>query len=251
MKFLMIGILLYFNTAVLSQTTINQTASTQGIDLVEMSFKYPEMIKITTWDKDEIRITGSVMINNGESDDAFKLDISRKDGKLVVTSAIENLESLPKRIMIKRDGEKYYFDTDDFKDKEIQVFLDEKGGGHQYQMHGVIKEIELEIKVPRRVALSIEAKYGLVELSDVPAPVEIVSKYGGIDITLPASSPRNITARIEFGELFSDLDLTLDRSASSSGEYYKWTTVVAALSGGGAKCNLESKYGNLYIRGTN
>jgi len=241
--------LLLIGVSVLAQTPVNKSLSTAGASEIRMNFKYPELIKISTWDKNEVSVTGRASINNGLNDDAFKLGLE-KDGSVInITSNIENLDKLPQKIMIKKDGMKYFFDTDNINDPKIKAFHEEHGdGNYQYQMHGVIKEIKLEIKVPKSIKLNIQSKYGLVEATNVTAAVTIDAKYGGIDISLPNASSRSLTARTKYGELYSDLDLEVDRSQSASGQYYKWTTVVAKLNGGGTDCLLESKYGNVYIR---
>ena len=231
-----------------AQQKINQTHSTAGINEIKMVFKYPELIKITTWERQEISITGEAMINRGEHNDAFKLEVLKDDGILSISSIIENLSDLPNRIMISRDGEKYYFPTDDFQDPKVQEFLKNADKKYDYQMHGVIKEIQLEIKVPNSIVLDIVAKYGLVELKNIMAPVTVEAKYGGIDMTLPASANKKLTARTKYGEIFSDLELNVDSELSESGTYHKWTNIVALLNQGGPKCYLESKYGNVYIR---
>ncbi len=38
---------------------------------IAMNFDYPEMIRVSAWDKNEISISGSVQINGGENDDAL------------------------------------------------------------------------------------------------------------------------------------------------------------------------------------
>ncbi|MEP2772793.1 MAG: hypothetical protein ABJH05_11630 [Fulvivirga sp.] len=248
MKNSLVIILCLLSVSSFSQKQINVSQSTAGVKSVVMDFKYPELIVITTWDKDEIVISGKSNINNGENDEAFKLNIEKEGDQLTIRSEIENLEDLPKRIMIKRNGEKYYFDTDDFHDPKIKAFLEEKGGGHQYQMHGVIKEITLEIKVPKTIFLDVRAKYGLVEIKNVLNALVVDAKYGGIDISLQTNSPRDIVAKTKHGEMFSDLDMQINPKESEHNQYYKWTSISAKLSGGGPKCSLESKYGNIYIR---
>lgn len=230
------------------QKQINTSKSTSGIQKIVMDFKYPEHITVSNWDKDEIVITGKAKINNGENDEAFKLSLSSAGGIITVKSIIEDIENLPKRIVIRRDDVDYYFPTDKSHDPKIQEFLAEGNGDHQYQMHGVIKEITLDIKVPKNVALQINAKYGLVEVKNISNEMEVDAKYGGVDVSLPTSAPRNIVAKTKYGEMFSDLDMQINPKESTHSQYYSWTTISAQLSGGGPKCSLESKYGNIYIR---
>ena len=228
------------------QQQIAVSKSASGIDKITMDFKYPELITLSAWDKNEVSISGKAKINNGENDEAFKLNVEDVDGQLKISSLIENIESLPKRIVIRRGGIDYFFPTDNIDDPEVRQFL--ANGDHQYQTYGVIKEITLDIKVPRNIAIELNAKYGLVEVIDLDNPLVVDAKYGGADVSFSPNSPRNIKAKTKFGEMFSDLDMTINTDKSDHGQYFKWTTISAQLAGGGTSCILESKYGNLYLR---
>lgn len=240
--------LISISGSLFAQKNLNKSIDANDTRTIHMDFKYPETIKISSWDKPEVQITGHVMINNGENDEAFTINYEKESTDLYISSEIKGLDELPKRIMIRKDGENYYFPTDDYNDPKVQQFLKENGDNHQYQMHGVIKEITLDILVPRNTELKVVAKYGLVELKDITAPVEVDAKYGGIDLSISPTLSRNVTARTKFGEIYSDLDFKVDKELSEGGEYFKWTTVAAQLNGGGTKCLLTSKFGNVYIR---
>src|SRR5690349_4941008 len=92
-----------------AQTQINKTIPVKSGQTVNMVFDYPELIKISTWDKNEISITGEVSINGGESDDAFEL-ITDNSGSLVsIRNEIRNMKSLPQRVTVKINGQKMTF----------------------------------------------------------------------------------------------------------------------------------------------
>ena len=67
--------LLILITGVLAvgQTPVNKSYPVTAGQKISMRFDYPEMVRVTTRDKNEISITGTVSINGGESDDAFEL----------------------------------------------------------------------------------------------------------------------------------------------------------------------------------
>ncbi len=248
MKTILIICLCFTCLSGFGQRQIELTKGAAGIEKISFDFKYPELITLSAWDNDEIEITGQVKINNGENDEAFKIEIEEADNQIYVKSTIEDLENLPKRILIRREGVDYYFPTNEMNDPTIQKFLNEGDGEHQYQMHGVIKEITLSIKVPKNKQIEIHAKYGLVEISNLDSPLMVNAKYGGVDVSLHPDKARNITAKTKFGELYSDLDMVIDANASKHSQYYNWTSISAQLAGGGTPCTLESKHGNVYIR---
>ena len=104
--FILLGL---FAGTLAAQTAINKTVSVQSGQKIRMNFDYPELIKVSTWDKNEISIQCSVSINNGENDDAYKLDITTEGNSISIRNEIKNMEDLPHRITVIRDGEKTVF----------------------------------------------------------------------------------------------------------------------------------------------
>ena len=64
-----------------AQTNISRTFPVKGSQNVELKFDYPE-VKISTWNKNEIQITGIVNINDNENNDAFKI-VETKNGNTI------------------------------------------------------------------------------------------------------------------------------------------------------------------------
>ena len=56
-----------------AQTALHESIAVRPGQTIDLHFDYPELITVTTWDKNEISIQGQVSINGGENDDAFKL----------------------------------------------------------------------------------------------------------------------------------------------------------------------------------
>ena len=69
MKMKLILLFILLTVKVYSQTEVNKTIAFQQGQTISMHFDYPELIKVSTWDKNEISITGTVTINGGENDD--------------------------------------------------------------------------------------------------------------------------------------------------------------------------------------
>ena len=237
--------LCYSNTH--AQRILNEKITPRTGQNIKFYFKYPEFVKVTTWDRSEIEITGSVRINNGRNDDAFALEIEDDEDILFISSTIKNLDQLPKMMMIKRGDTKYYFDSTQEHDKALQQLREAHGeDSYGYSTHGVIKEITLEIKIPANSAFTIESKFGMLEMTDISAPVTAISKFGGIDMSLSPNSKKNIELTTKFGEVYTDLDLDIEKSGNY--QPHKWNTIYSKLNGGGETCQLESKFGNIYLR---
>src|SRR5687767_13616157 len=104
-------LLLVVGQACLAQTAISKSFPVSAGQKVNLYFDHPELVKVSTWDKNEVAVTGTVSINSGENDDAFGLTSSVSGGTTYIRGEMINLKSLPHRITIYRDGQKITFKT--------------------------------------------------------------------------------------------------------------------------------------------
>ena len=241
------GILCFCLSAVPAQRVFNESVFPRDGQQVSFYFEYPELVTVTTSDRADIAITGSIRINNGRNDDAFTLEINDEGETMFIASTIKNLEELPKMLMIKRGDTKYYFDNTEEHDQALQQFKEQYGqNSYGYSSHGVIKEITLQIDLPADLPFTIESKFGMLEISGVNTPIKAISKFGGIDMSLPPDSKRNLEVNTRFGAVYTDLDLVIEKT--NPPPPHQWSTIHGKLNGGGQKCHLESKFGNIYLR---
>jgi hypothetical protein len=224
-----------------AQTQVNKSIPVQSGQKITFTFDYPKMIRISTWDKAEISIQGTVNINNGENDDAFELQTSTTDNVVTVKNIIRDMKSLPQRITIVRDGQKMMF-----RDKEaLKKYQEEHGKSYECQSRGVDMEIVLEIKVPRNVETKIESVYGMLEIKDFTGPLTALSTYGGVDAAVKEKSMGELVAETNYGQIYSNLDIKFTDENSKEENFH---TYVSAKPGAGPRYSFESKYGNVYLR---
>lgn len=229
-----------------AQTKVDKTVPIKSSQKLVLNFDYPE-VKLQTWDKNEVSIRGTASINHGEHDSAFGLETSNSSSEVTITSQLKNKESIPKRIVIKKGDQEFFFKTDNFRSPEVQKFLEENGRDYSYQSHGIIQEIKLIVFVPRNIETVVHSKYGIVEVSDFDGPLAVDSKYGGVDVSIVAASTGQLTARSQYGEILSNLDTRFDQQPTGEKGDKRWTEVSAKL-GKGPRYDFESKYGNVYLR---
>jgi hypothetical protein len=227
-----------------AQTAVQQSIPVQSGQTIQLHFDYPELIKITTWDKNEISIQGTVSINQGEHDDAFVLKHTVSGNVVTVRNEIRDMETLPQRYTIMRNGQKITFPTKE----AMKKYQQENGGGYDMISSGLDMKIILEIKVPRQTATRVTSVYGMVEVRAFQGPITVDATYGGVDAAVTEKSTGEITAETNFGEIFSNLDV---RFAGNKDDPEAFHLFVAAIPGTGPKYALESKYGNVYIRKAN
>lgn len=239
-------LLVFLCPALLAQRNIEKKVTVPTGQTLSLEFDYPELIKVYTSTTNELIIKGKVSINRGENDEAFELKQEQSGNVIRIISALRDKDKLPKRLMLKKGDQEYYFKTDNYNSPEVQKFLEENGNEYTYMNNGIIMDIELEVYLPKGVSTTIDAKYGMVEVLSCDAPLTVLARYGGVDVTVPAKGISQLNARTRHGEIYSNL---LEKPVTN--EFGKghdnWTAVSYTL-GSGHKVDLESKYGKVYLR---
>ncbi|MBS1559066.1 MAG: hypothetical protein JST69_10115 [Bacteroidetes bacterium] len=239
MKIFFITLFLLVINKVYSQTELNKTIAVQAGQKITMQFDYPELIKVSTWDKNEILITGSVSINGGENDNAFTLESFSAQNEVNITGKIKDLKNLPHRITIRNKDEKIIFKTK----ADYKKYVAEKGHEFNQQNWGADIAIFLTIKVPKNVNTKVLSTYGTIEVKDFVGSLVAESTYGGVDAALVEASVGNVKATTDFGQIYTNLNFKFNE-----GTFEDFHTVVNANLGNGSNYSFESKYGNVYLR---
>jgi hypothetical protein len=225
--------------AAAAQTPINKTVPFTKGQTIRMKFDYPG-VKISTWEGNEIVIGGTVSINNGEHDDAFKINVKTSSNAIVITSEIENMDKIPHRITI-HDGDQKIV----FKNKaEWQKYQETHGRGTNVNM-GIDMDIKLEIKVPRNVETDVEVVYGMVEIPEFTGPLTVQATYGGVDASLTEKNIGELIAETNYGNIYTNLDMKVNQDNAREEDFH---TLVRANLGTGPRYKFESPYGNVYLR---
>lgn len=239
MKIVGVILISLFTGALAAQTPINKTYPVTGAQRISLRFDYPKLVKVSTWDKNEISITGSVSINGGENDDAFELLQSTSGNMIYIENKIRNLKELPHRITVTNNGEKITFKTR----ADYQKYCEEHGRNFNQRSEGVDMDILLELKVPRNIEAKLESVYGIVEVKNYTGPLTVEATYGGVDVTVQEKTMGELRAETNYGQIYSNLDLKF-----SGSEFKDFHTQVSAKLGSGPRYSFESKYGNVYLR---
>lgn len=228
-----------------AQTPINKVIPVKQGQKIAMHFDYPELVRVSTWDKNEISIQGTVSINVGENDDAFELITSTTENTISIKNEIKDMKNLPHRITIYHGAQKVIFRNKE----EMRKYQQENGITNYNRMsYGLEMDILLDIKVPRNTETTVESVYGMVEVKDFSGPLTVTATYGGVDAALSERVVGEITAETNHGEIYSNLDVKFAGEASRQGDFH---TFVSAKPGSGPAYNFDSKFGNVYLRKAN
>ncbi|MBP6793928.1 MAG: hypothetical protein KA143_02690 [Saprospiraceae bacterium] len=231
------------------QTPINKSYPASGISSVDLHFDYPELIKISSWDKNEILVSGTIEINGGENDDAFKMENSTSGNTLFIKGTVPNAKDLPHRITAYKNGKEGGKLT--FKSKaDFEKYKKETGESFNITNWGNDMDIVLEIKIPAHLQVNIKSVYGMVELKNISQTKPLVAKstYGGVDAAINTNSVGELWASSDFGEIYSNLGLKFTGEGLKQGDFHK---EISSKPGNGPKFSFESKYGNVYMRKAN
>lgn len=239
MRILTFILITFVTGSLVAQTPVTKSFATSAGQKILLRFDYPELIKISTWEKNEILVTGKVSINGGENDDAFELTQSSSGSTIIVESRIRNLKELPHRFTINKGEEKITFKTK----ADFEKYKQEHGRDFKYSSNGVDIDITLEIKVPRNMETKIEATYGLVEIRDFTGPLTVDATYGGVDVAVQPKAIGELVAETGYGQIYSNLDLKF-----TGGEFEDFHTLISVKPGTGPRYSFESRYGNVYLR---
>lgn len=239
MKIIVAVIITMFTGALVAQTPVNKSYPVSTGQKISFHFDYPELVKISTWDKNEISIEGLVTINGGESDEAFELSQSVSGSTINIENRIKGLKDLPQRITITKGAEKITFKTK----ADYKKYSEEHGKDFNMTNWGVDMEIVLEIKVPKNMQTLLESVYGMVEVKNFQGPLSVDATYGGVDVVVQEKTTGELIAETGYGQIYTDLDMKFTGS-----EFEDFHTVVSIKPGTGPRYNFESKYGNVYLR---
>lgn len=238
MRALLLGIMCWASLGI-AQTPINKTVAVSANQKIQMHFDYPNLIRVSTWDKSEISIQGTVSINGGENDDAFVLDASTSGNVVLINSQIKSMKKLPHRITVMKDGKKTVFKNT----AEWRKYKTDYHDKNNWMSESVDIEITLDIKVPKNIDSRVESVYGMVEVKDFVGPIVVDATYGGVDASLIEKNVGELNAETDFGQIYSNLDAKV-----SGGRVEDFHTEVAIKPGTGSRYSFESKYGNVYLR---
>lgn len=222
-----------------AQTMVNKSYPVSAKQTIFLSFDYPELVKISTWDKNEIAITGAVSINGGENDDAFELIQSTSGNMINIENMIRNLKNLPHCITVTRGAEKLTFKTK----TDYQKYCVENGQSFNVKSQGVDMDIVLEVKVPANMQVNLKSVYGMVEVKNYTGPLTVEATYGGVDATVKETATGELIAETNYGQIYSNLDAKF-----SGSEFKDFHTYVSVKPGRGPTYSFESRYGNVYLR---
>lgn len=218
-----------------SQTKLNKIYKVEKGQQLALKFDYPQLIHVSTWDKNEVSVEAVVTINGGKNDGAFTLEQSNQDGKISISNKI-NMSEIPDVYFVVADGVKTRFENKE----DFENFKKGKTYSVSYQ-----KDIQviIQVKLPANISTEVTSIYGTVELENVNGPIRVDARYGKVDASLDVSKIGKIKLTNHFGKIYSDLQLKPTEQTEKN--FY---TSITATPGRGPTYDINASYGNIYLR---
>jgi len=235
MKLFLIATGCLLSVTLAAQSSIKTFPVTAG-QAVILKFDYP-VVRVSTWEKNEVSVTAFVNINDHENDSAFTLSaVTTADG-LVVSDEIKGIDKLPRRYTIVQNGKKTIYRSKEEYQKSA------KTGNREQSYEGTDIDIVLEVKLPVQSHIDIKSVYGIVEMANFHAAVDVDATYGGIDATITAAGTGRLKATTSYGQIYTNLDLKITDHTERD-----FFNSITAEPGTGPSFSLTSTYGKIYLR---
>ncbi len=252
----------------LAQSQVLEVRSLSGINQITLDHQWADVV-YKNWDRNEIKVEGTVSISEGESDDAFDLQMEVADGELTVTSDVNDVDKLPKFLTVRKGDEVFYFRLEDGEDPDWSTVKETIGEDViKSTSYSTLIDITLVIHVPDRVPLEIECTYGDLTITNcgnaiwakntyghviaslpnrtLPADCKLTSTYSFVDVSVLQEATMDISLHTNYGEIFSNVDFTYDGAESFEKNFN--SKIAGSLNGGGRHLSLKATYSNIYLR---
>ena len=174
------------------------------------------------------------------------------DNTGVGLSIVESGDAIDVNPMSKRSGPEYKI----MVPANVKVFYEHSTA---YGDDVIIKEITSEIEVStNHSSLILENVTGPMTLNSIhgdidvifsqlnqTSPSSIISVHGLIDVALPANTKANLKIGTSWGEIYTDMDIKMEKPNNSSKSDSK---ISGTLNGGGVSLDISTSHSNIYLR---
>ena len=195
---------------------VTESIQLTGQSKLELAFDFADQIDFKIWDKQEVLVEVTVEIDNGEHNDIFTMTSYISDETISVEMDDQLWDKLPRN-----------------KNRDWNC-------NHS-------SRIDYLVYLPRDLEVSASTINGDYEFEFFGQPMELKTISGAIDISIPASTGLDFSAKTISGEVYSDLEIQYPEGKEGLrkivGQDFK-----GRINGGGTLSLLETISGNIYLR---
>lgn len=235
MKKILLFALLFIKACSLlfGQKIVNEAYKLPESGRVSMNLKFADSIRVSSWDKDEIQIKATILINNGKLNEAFTMKVDKSGNELEITTDFDNE-------MIKQGKAE---DCNDYGGSNGNTYYQK--GMYWNKGNAVCSDIYFEIKIPNKADFRIETISGNIDIQDFAGKLFAKTISGFVDLTWKANKGADLEMKTVTGDVFSNFEVALENKKKNSPVGYQ---LKGKLNGGGIPIHLESISGDVYLR---
>ncbi len=245
---------------------IESRHSIKGVSQFSIECQWADVI-IRNWDQSDIKVEGKVNINFGENDDSFIYEFEKKGEQMVFVSDIKNMDDLPRYLSYEIKGKKYHERLGEGS-KNWKDIKEELPEGVDHISTGVDIVVELIFYLPPEISFETQLIYGDLNIENCSNEMDVnntyghviadfssggltnecklISTYSFVDVALPPSADVSLSLQTNYGEVFSDLELSVDKSRSTDKVFEN--IIIGDLNNGGRGLMIKATYNNIYLR---
>lgn len=195
--------------------------------------------------KESERAKGLKLINGLglEDNTSIGLNVTKEGGNTIINQISRNDQGdfeikVPKGITVVYEQSSVYGDEVTFRNMsgEIEVTTNHS----DVKLDNVTGPLTINT-----VHGDIEGNFSSVSQSN---PLSVVSTHGDIDLGVPAATKSNFEISTSWGEIYSDLDIKIEKSSDDSMKRYNMNKVIGTMNGGGVSFKVKSTHGSVYLR---
>ncbi len=227
---LLMGLALY---PAMAQKKIEKRAPWSAGKIANLHLKFGDSIRVRYWDKNEISVQMSVLINGGKLNDALLVTAGETADEITVKT------DLDEKILKQGKAE------DCPAEKSTSVNKGEGSGSRYF----TCSTINYQVFLPRGAALKLETINGNIDIEGGTAGVIAKTISGYVDMSWPKTKGANLAMKTITGEVYSDLKI--DFKNKNEKNPIVGYQLLGALNGGGPEVRLESISNNVYLRQKN
>ena len=223
-------------------------------DKTTVIIKEVNKVSVEAYDGNDIQITASsksgqperaqgltALSARGQDNTGIGLNVTNEGNAVTIFQAARRGQGrytvkVPRNIKVQIEH------TGDWEGGKIEIY----GTKGELEVSGNYNSVYMEdVTGPALVSTVFgKVKATFTELSQ-QGPTSLVSVYGIVDVTLPASSKADLMIKTPYGEAFSDMNIQFP---DADGMKKVSSTIKGTLNGGGVGLDLKSSYKNVYLR---
>ncbi len=225
------------------------TKSLNGIQWVKIASKADIVIK--THSKNELLIKIGSMVKKPNRAKGLKLvGEAGSDNTDVGFHVVEDGSTLLVRNLRKSEGAEIYLP----ENQNISVV---SNGNGDIKIYGFKGEVEASAQLNGGIFIkdvagpvTADALNGSLDIIftkvNQETPISLYTTNGALDVTIPSSTPANLSLSSINGEIYTNFDLKVPEKGGLKAVYAK--KVRGAINSGGVNIQLKSTNGNIYLR---